>query len=139
MKIIEPYKESTVASEVKELGTIVADWLDDGIRVLVMRGPSSFTAYIGFLENHLLSGRDYDSIPIDCHGGLTFSSKGGDYWPKGFYWYGWDYAHYGDKVIYESSFNRDGKDWTIGEVIKDSLSTIQDFIKLAKLTEESNK
>lgn len=140
-----------------ESGTILADWYEDGVRVLIMRGPGSLCAYIGVPSGHPLAGFDYDDIPLDCHGGLTFSRsedqklKDGtnNLWPSGYWWYGWDYAHAGDfsftdlrpeimaiKMKYES-FGQD-KQWTVDEVKNDIRDVVYDFKKLINLAEKIN-
>lgn len=80
------------------------------------------TAYIGVPENSILANFDYEKMPLEVHGGLTYSKKGNDEFLKsGFYWYGWDYAHSGDYAgYYEES---DDKRWTTKE-IKDEVSDV---------------
>jgi len=86
------------------ISTVFVDRHEDGYRFLVMRGPASVVAYLGVPESHPLAGRAYDDLPLDCHGGLTFAGLGGgkrDAFPAGWYWYGWDYAHSGDRSFYD--------------------------------------
>lgn len=46
------------------------------------------SVYIELPQNHPYYGRDYNDVPINCHGGLTYSGPlNGD----GKYWIGWDY------------------------------------------------
>lgn len=84
-------------------GKIYADWEQDNYRCLVMRGPSSICGYIGVKPDHPYFGKDYSSLEhyIECHGGLTFAREGNGHWPEGYWWFGWDYAHYGDACFYE--------------------------------------
>jgi hypothetical protein len=53
-------------------------------------------------EHEITVHNGYDDIPLDVHGGLTFSHRtNGEEWPQGFdagAWIGWDYAHCGDYV-----------------------------------------
>ena len=133
-------KEKTFKELAKdEPGTIYHDEMDEGIRFIVMRGPASLCAYAGIPLNHPLAGMEYDDLPIDAHGGLTFSEKGGGKWPKNYWWYGWDYAHLGDRAFYDldrvNPFDRDEKEWTVKEVVDDSWSALYDIKKLMKLTE----
>lgn len=72
--------------------------------MLILRGPFSLCAYIGVPKEHPLYGVDYEKVPVDCHGGLTFSEEGGstDKIPSlksGYWWFGWDYAHSLDKTF----------------------------------------
>jgi len=117
---------------------IVADWFDDGLRIIVLALRSShFTAYIGLPIKHSLSGFDYNEVSlIDVHGGFTFAGEGGENFPAGYYWYGWDYAHCGDYAFSKGDKPLEGeKDWTLGEVIEDAGDTIYYFQKLRKLAE----
>lgn len=126
-----------------EMGTIYHDEFDEGIRFIVMRGPASLCAYAGIPIKHPLAGKDYDDLPVEAHGGLTFSQKGkgGDgCWPKGYWWYGWDYAHAGDFSFYsltgKYSLGLDEKKWIVKEVIEDSWDALYGLMKLMKLAEE---
>lgn len=131
--------------QVKE-GEIILDKFDEGIRFIIIRGPSALCAYIGIPLDHPLSGFDYDSIPIECHGGLTFAGKGDGYRPEGYYWYGWDYGHSGDYAFYYdtlpqltnslSYLRQQDKKWTPDEVEKDSWSAMYSFRTLMKLAEK---
>lgn len=87
-----------------EPGTIYADWMDGDLRCLIMRGPGSLCAYIGVPKEHPFYGKEYDNLSINCHGGLTFSSEAHDKWPEGFWWFGWDYAHYKDAAFYDLKY-----------------------------------
>ena len=127
-------------------GCVVKDWYENGVRRLIMniRG-SHFTQYVGIPENHPLAGFSYENLPIDCHGGLTFSSKGKKEtkFPEGFWWYGWDYSHLGDYIAPPKGLEKEfkeiekkypnktpNKDWTLGEEMGDAFSAICDFKNL---------
>ena len=126
----------------KDIGTILYDVFEGGVRFIVMRGPSSLCAYVGIPSEHPLAGYDYDDISVRAHGGLTFASEGGDTWPKGFYWYGWDYSHSGDYSFSDDYFketdleNKTDKKWLVEDVIEDSWETIYDFERLVGLAEK---
>ena len=120
-------------------GTIYEDWFDGGVRCIIMRGPVALCAYLGVPEDHPLAGTSYDDLPLRCHGGLTFSEKGGGKWhPAGFWWFGWDYAHAGDFCFYDlkqgAVYSRDKK-WTVDEVRAEVSDVLWDFKKLVKLAE----
>jgi hypothetical protein len=85
------------------LGTVYADIQLDDVRVLIMRGPASVNAYLGFREGHPWYGKEYEDIEgiVECHGGLTYSGKDERVWPAGYWWIGWDYAHAGDVNFYD--------------------------------------
>lgn len=148
---MEPTKGTEKAYEITEVGRVVYDKFDEGLRFIVMRGPVAWCAYVGVPLDHPLAGFSYDDLPsVEAHGGLTFASEGGreGSWPKGYYWYGWDYAHAGDRTVsdYRMSLEKPNdplwkldekdKDWTIDEVVKDSWSTLYDFKKLVKFAEK---
>ena len=126
-----------------EVGHIAADMFDDGLRVLIMRGPVALCCYVGVPLAHPLAGHSYDDLSIECHGGLTYSNSGGDRWPEGFWWYGWDYAHAGDRCVYayrEPLLSRfplraDEKEWTVEDVKKDIWDALYGFKKHMRLAE----
>ncbi len=156
------YDDNTTASQVKKVGTIVRDWYDKGVRILIMRGPAAWCVYLGIPEDHPLAGFAYDDLPIDCHGGLTFSAQGGGTyndnnkkpiphpWPKDFWWYGYDYAHFGDKMAFEYpdelkkheaianiiELEKNNKDWTIKQIEDEAWSAIWSMQRLIKLAEK---
>jgi len=94
-----------------EKGRIYADWMDGEFRCLIMRGPASLCGYIGVPKTHPFYGKDYSGLDIDCHGGLTFANEAHDKWPEGYWWFGWDYAHYHDAAFYDSYANYDEMEW----------------------------
>jgi len=47
--------------------------------------------YVSLTTDNDFFGKDYDNIPVRCHGGLTYASEQGDKWVIGF-----DCAHYED-------------------------------------------
>jgi hypothetical protein len=53
--------------------------------------------YVRISEGHKYYGMNYTDIPVNVHGGLTFSENimDNDKWSDG-YWVGFDTAHYGD-------------------------------------------
>lgn len=128
-----------------EPGTILHDEYRDGVRFIIMRGPSALCAYVGCPINHPLAGHSYENLNLSCHWGLTFADQGKVIsteegkllagWPKGFYWYGWDYGHCDDATFRELR-GVSGKKWLVKDVIDDAWSAIYDFKKLMKLAEE---
>ena len=128
-----------------ESGTILKDWYEDGVRYLIMRGPSALCAYFGVPLDHPLAGHDYDDLPVECHCGLTFAGEGdGEMRPDGVYWYGWDYAHSGDKSFYDlerraGSMIEADKAWTLDDVEKDISWNTHGIKRLVKLAERLTK
>lgn len=126
-----------------KVGTIYIDAYENGIRYIIMRGPASLCAYIGIPASHPLAGRDYDDIPLDVHGGLTFAHTGDGLRPEGMFWYGWDYGHSGDKSFYDldyPQFHRpESTAWTVEMVKQEIWSATYNFEKLMKLVEPIQK
>jgi len=113
-------------------GDVVKQWTVDGIPCFIRRNRT-FCGYIGVPKHsRSFAFKDYDSVDLDVHGGLTFGADGevcsSPEFLKDFYWYGWDYAHLGDAHQYDVP--QDLKDkhpglfedspydkhWTVGEV-----------------------
>ena len=65
--------------------------------VVVMQAMCYRTGYVGIPKGHVLYGKEYVDIDIDCHGGLTYSR---DYLidqsDKDVWWIGYDTGHYLD-------------------------------------------
>lgn len=127
-------------------GAHLKDWLEEGVRCLILRGNSSLCAYLGIPIDHPLAGHDYDSIPLQCHWGLTYSGEGdGEFRPKGYYWYGWDYSHHKDYSFYfdlPSLSNFDHSNdikWKLKDVENDMVNTLHEFKLLVKLSESIAK
>lgn len=103
---------------------------------------------------------DYDNIPIDIHGGLTYGQSTLVEHNDG-YWIGWNYAHFNDGKDYPALFKyfkedkeamkmigemRDadsifcsfvlGKTYSLDEVVEDCKSVVEQLIKLES---EDNK
>lgn len=136
--------EETYPSDVWDLTSIpgniiVRDWIEKGVRILIVRRNSHLCVYLGLPEDHPLAGEDYNDVPIDCHGGLTFAGSGGNgIWPSGRYWYGYDYAHAGDYCNYGHglpSGETGDKKWTIGEVQQEAKQSLYSLEKLMRLAE----
>jgi len=126
--------------KVDKMGTIYRDITLYGLRCLIMRGPCSLCAYIGIPLDHILANKGYDDVPLAVHGGLTYASAGdGSHFPAGLYWYGWDYAHFGDAPLYDPSEGSWGlqsnndKKWLVEDVEKELKKAAKDFIRLLNL------
>lgn len=87
-------------------------WQDEktGLPCLIVRGPSgALCGYVGVDESHPCYEKDYDSVDVDVHGGLTFANhcahgpeergichKPSEGEPDNVWWLGFDCAHSGD-------------------------------------------
>ena len=104
------------------------------IHIIKVIDKSYFCQYIGINENHPLAGIQYYCFPfeVDCHGGLTFSGNGKDFYqklPPGYWYYGWDYAHFGDYT----KLNPSGKKWTLLEVLEEGKKVLKQFKKYYRI------
>lgn len=118
----------------------VADWREHGLWIIILSmGGRNFCTYVGIPIDHPLAGYDYELLPVECHGGLTYGEAGdGEYRPEGYYWYGWDYGHAGDLTWWSDDtpdFGFNEKDWTLTEVKNDAWQAIYEFSKLKELSE----
>lgn len=126
------YKERLDEPIVLDRGT------ENGFQYRIYNIGTHPCAYIGVDIEHPLAGHDYDNLPINVHGGLTYARKGrGGYLPLGYWWYGWDYAHAGDYVGYKTYVRdkSDDKKWITDEIKKHVWDVSFQFKQLAKLAE----
>jgi hypothetical protein len=114
-----------------------------GIYYLIKQNPHmySWLAYIKLPDKHKWVKKNYDDIPLDCHGGLTFKATvtGKENHWQGFTkgtWIGWDYGHVGDFTDYGFAFSNDSvfkynemdKKWEYEEVEKEVKEVIEKII-----------
>lgn len=67
--------------------------------------------------------RDYDDVPAEVHGGLTFSGRdlheeidtGEDV-----IWFGFDCAHAGDKIRSPTGRELGGREWNLEDVVEET-------------------
>lgn len=97
-------------------------------------------AYIDVTETKL-KNTDYDSIDIECHGGLTYASEHLRTVDKEGWFVGWDYAHAGDFAGYDlkyPSIGYPGRMWTTQEIVDECKEVIDQLVELLK-DEEAEK
>lgn len=121
------YKDYNGNAQILKEGTY------EGYHYLILSLGSHPCAYVELPKNHKYYGLNYDEIPIECHGGLTYSDLEGVIFPKtnenhrdGF-WIGWDYAHLGDcyySMLMPASSSV-GKRWTTEEIFKEVKEVIK--------------
>lgn len=132
--------------------TTLRDHVDaaTGLRLLIVRGPYSFCAYLGVKADPSAVG--LAEVEFRCHHGVTFQQWGreGSRWDAGWYWWGWDYGHFSDVVDRFSSLPQNlstalrrvvtdvsdrlnslalsggisRKNWTVDEVFQDGIDTM---------------
>lgn len=76
-------------------------WYNEFPCVVVMQDMGFRCGYVGLKEGNAYYGKHYDDIPVDCHGGLTYSEGFlpvlEDSWDnKDLWWIGFDTGHLGD-------------------------------------------
>lgn len=72
---------------------IVTSWEDRGFVCFINHSEmfDTFNGYMIVPKSHPWNGQNYENIPVDVHGGLTFSENINNYWVLGF-----DTNHHGD-------------------------------------------
>jgi hypothetical protein len=106
---------------------IEKEWEHAGLKCVVVQAREGMhrCGYVRVPPTHSQFGKEYDDVPVDVHGGLTFAAEE----PcehedgKGF-WFGFDCAHYGDAMcdrdsqseLSEMKFINQGHFWTMEEV-----------------------
>jgi len=98
-----------------------------GLKLLILRNErlGHLCGYVGVPEGHPFYGKDLEQLAdLDVHGGVTFTEEGdGKLRPKGFWWIGFDCAHFGDLVPKMRSLG-----W---EVYRDIYYVLKETVKLA--------
>lgn len=98
-------------------------WQDaeTGMSCLIVRGGSgALCGYVAVTDTHPFYKKDYDSVPVEVHGGLTYADlcmdaaedhgvchRPGKGEPDNVWWFGFDCAHYGD---HSPAYARDASD-----------------------------
>ena len=117
-----------------KIPVVLADDIYKNYHYLIISYGSHPCAYVRIPKEHKYYKQEYDDIPIEVHGGLTYS---GTRWNDA-YWIGWDYAHYQDytPALYEALKNtkqaKQLKKWTTEEIFEDVKSVINQLIKVEK-------
>lgn len=116
-----------------------------GVKYIIKQNPKMlfWLAYIRLPDGHRWTKKkDYNDIPLDVHGGVTYMSKVTkenikDHW-QGFSegtWVGWDYGHAGDFIYCGTIFNSlypislEDKRWEYEEVEKEVKDAIRQVLK----------
>jgi len=96
--IIDCYHELNISSPINLIeNTWLKNWYTNGKPT----NPHGWgNGYVRICEGHPFYGKEYDEIPVDVHGGLTYSAltvDDGKFFTKGF-WIGFDTAHHSDTL-----------------------------------------
>jgi len=88
-------------------------------------------AYVEIPSSSENFGKDYDSIDVGCHGGLTYANKALTAVNREGWFIGWDYAHCYDYSGYGASygFQDDGKRFSTLEMISDCKEVIDQLVQ----------
>lgn len=94
-------------------------------------------AYVNIPKNSKYYKKHYGDIPVDCHGGLTYSDDklNVDIKQDSCWWIGWDYAHCDDYRPFSCISFREGKKWTTGEIFRE----VKDVINQLREVEKNDK
>jgi len=95
--IIDCYHELNISSPIN---LIENTWLQR-YRSSTGTANGCGNGYVRICEGHPFYGKEYDEIPVDVHGGLTYSAltvDDGKFFTKGF-WIGFDTAHHSDTLL----------------------------------------
>lgn len=96
------------------------DFEHAGFACLLHRGPCGhWCGYVGVPEGHPYFGKSYDDVPVDAHGGLTYSEKCAGHichvpkpgMPDVVWWLGFDCAHSGDYTPSNGRYWGTGYPW----------------------------
>jgi hypothetical protein len=96
-------------------------------KVIFVRG-SHRCGYVAVPKNHVAYDKSYDDMPIVVHGGLTYGSNrlmGKTY--KNKFWFGFDCAHAGDKILGLPGFSNDEHFWSLKEVVAETEKMAKQF------------
>lgn len=87
--------------DVPDANIMDQSWTAHGLQCRTVRHPSlgHWCGYVGLPVDHPDHSKDYYSVDVDVHGGLTFARENApNEKPDGNWWFGFDTAHVGDLV-----------------------------------------
>lgn len=102
------------------------EWESEGFKCKVIFARQSHRCgYVGVPKGHIAYDKDYDELPIDVHGGLTYGSIEGTVC-----WFRFDCAHLGDKMAEMPELSSKDHFWSLEETIKETEQMAKQFKKL---------
>lgn len=120
--------------EILDEGKFYSYALDEYYYYFILSYFTHPCAYVKIPINHPFYKKSYDKIPIDCHGGLTYSKDcllQGTPDEQSGWWIGWDYAHYNDYAPYHSEAEATIMGlhkWTTAEIFEEVREVIGQLI-----------
>lgn len=127
---------------------IVINREKDGYKYMVIENSLCPCGYIGIPKDLFftkLRDKDLRNV-IDCHGGITFETYGtkeDPIWIDGYYWIGWDYAHYNDYITYPTvtkelddlnkEMNQGKQKWDCNLIAIECVNVIEQLKELVKV------
>ena len=134
-------KEMIYSAKMLNPPEMLVDGEYKGFHFYVLNLGTHPCAYVDVTKTDL-NGKDYESIDIECHCGLTYSREHLNTVDKKGWFIGWDYAHYCDFVGYEVNMPIDlrtnGKRWTTAEIVEECKQVI-DQITIVHPTEKGGE
>lgn len=103
-------------------------WISNGFECHVMKmtfesdGSFHRCGYVTIPKKHICSSMSYDDIPLNIHGGLTYSEGST---------FGFDTAHSGD--LRSNELERKGHFWSLEDVVKETNKMARQFSKITML------
>ena len=114
--------------------TGVADGFYRGFHFYILTLGSHPCAYVDVTETEL-NGKDYESIDIECHCGLSYSRKYLKTVDKKGWFIGWDYAHCNDYLAFNDRLAKEfgepyrAHKYTLSEIVKECANVIDQIRK----------
>ena len=131
----ERVKEMVYTNEHKR--EVLATGYYFGLLYYVLSLGTHPTAYVKIpKDNWLCTVKNYDDIPIECHGGITFRDNHlyiADSQEIVGEFIGWDYAHCTDYApYYDEVLSKDTHKWTTKEILEEVKEVCSQIVELGK-------
>ena len=119
---------------------MLADGEYKGLHFYVLNLGTHPCAYVDVTDTDL-NGKDYESIDIECHCGLTYSREYLHTVDKKGWFIGWDYAHAddfsGDYALTLGYLFSHTKRWTTEEIVSECRYVIDQLVDMQKESEKT--
>ena len=121
MKKIEKPIKAMIYTNLMHDGRVLYNSKYKGYEYYVVSYGTHPCCYIALNKSNRYYNKGYDDIPLDVHGGLTYSDFNNFLSDKQDWIIGWDYAHVGDRY---GSHYRNGHTWKTTELIRECIKAI---------------